>query len=328
MRATGEGLARFARALAAAAMLAMTSVPTAAAESVAPLVSVDWLKNRLGQANLLLLDVRSPPDGGGKALYEAGHIPGAIHSDYGRGGWRVTRNGVPAMLPETAALEALIGGLGIDEEIHVVIVPAGIGSSEFGTAARIYWTLKLVGQERVSILDGGFSAWHADASNPIERSSRAPSPRIFTAKLNRALLADADEVGTIVNNRSAALVDGRPPAQFEGKEKSGAVMAFGHIPGAINLDQDLAYDRAANRLKSRPELERVFAAVPAGPTVNYCNTGHWSSTTWFVLSEILGRKDVKLYPGSMAEWTTDPKRPVASSRTRLDDLKARFGISN
>lgn len=328
MRTINRHIGCFVRTFIAAAFVAAMSSLAPAAEPVAPLVSVDWLKTRLGQANLVVLDVRSAADGGGKTAYETGHIRGAIHSDYMQGGWRVTRGGVPAMFPETAALEALIGGLGIDEEVHAVIVPEGTGSSDFGSAARIYWTLKVLGHERVSILDGGFAAWKADANNPIERGSRAPSPRIFTAKLNRALLADAGEVETVLGNRSATLLDGRPAAQFEGREKSGVVKAFGHIPGAINLDQDLAYDRAANRLKNRAELERIFAPVPAGPVVNYCNTGHWSSTTWFVLSEILGRKDVKLYPGSMAEWTTDPRRPVVSGRTRLDDLKARFGISN
>ncbi len=54
---------------------------------------------------------------------------------------------------------------------------------------------------------------------------------------------------------------------------------------------------------------------------SYCNTGHWAATDWFVLSEVLGRKDVKLYPGSMVEWTADARRPVESQRTKWDDLK-------
>jgi thiosulfate/3-mercaptopyruvate sulfurtransferase len=60
--------------------------------------------------------------------------------------------------------------------------------------------------------------------------------------------------------------------------------------------------------------------------VSYCNTGHWASTNWFVLSEMLGRKDVRLYSGSMVEWTADAGRPVASPRTRWDDLKKMIGL--
>ena len=43
---------------------------------------------------------------------------------------------------------------------------------------------------------------------------------------------------------------------------------------------------------------------------SYCNTGHWASVNWFVISEVMGKDNVKLYDGSMVEWTNDPKRPV------------------
>jgi thiosulfate/3-mercaptopyruvate sulfurtransferase len=63
-----------------------------------------------------------------------------------------------------------------------------------------------------------------------------------------------------------------------------------------------------------------------GPAVSYCNTGHLASTDWFVLNEVLGKKDTRLYAGSMTEWTRDASRPVESSRTKLDDLKAKLGF--
>ena len=66
--------------------------------------------------------------------------------------------------------------------------------------------------------------------------------------------------------------------------------------------------------------------MPSGPVVTYCNTGHWAATDWFVLSEILGRPNVKLYAGSMVEWSADPKRPIESSRTRWDDVKKALGM--
>ena len=60
--------------------------------------------------------------------------------------------------------------------------------------------------------------------------------------------------------------------------------------------------------------------------MTYCNTGHWAAIDWFVLSEVLGRKNTRLYAGSMAEWSHDPSRPIASSRTKLDDLKRALGL--
>ena len=94
----------------------------------------------------------------------------------------------------------------------------------------------------------------------------------------------------------------------------------------MNLDNSVFYDPATNRLRPAAELATIAASLPDGPIVSYCNTGHWAATNWFVLSEVLGRKDVRLYYGSMVEWTADARRPVESLRTRWDDLKKVIGL--
>ena len=68
------------------------------------------------------------------------------------------------------------------------------------------------------------------------------------------------------------------------------------------------------KLKAASELEQLFAVVPQGPVVSYCNTGHSAAANWFVLSEVLGRDEVALYDGSMTDWTQDPDRPVATGK--------------
>src|SRR5262245_41080415 len=110
---------------------------SALAGAAEPLVSVQWLKQHRGDPDLVVLDIRSALDGGGAEAYAKGHIPGAVHSDYDKGGWRVTRNGVPFMLPSEKELEALIGNFGIDEDTHVVVVPAGVQVLDFGAGARV-----------------------------------------------------------------------------------------------------------------------------------------------------------------------------------------------
>lgn len=311
------------RALAAAALLATLALP-AMAEAVEPLVSPLWLHEHLTDPAIVVLDVRSAIDGGGEAAYLKAHIPGAVHSDYDKAGWRVTRDGVPFKLPTAAALEKLIGESGIDEDSHVVIVPAGVGATDFGSAARVYWTLKVAGHPAVSILDGGFAAWQA-ASYPVEQGRKAPAPKIFTVNLDRSLIAEAAHVE---HNAATTLVDARPASFFDGKEKAPASKAYGHIPGALNLDSATFYDPVSNRLRPKAQLAAIADAIPAGPAVAYCNTGHWAATDWFVLSVILGRPNVRLYDGSMVDWTADPRRPVASSRTRLDDLKKMLGYGS
>jgi thiosulfate/3-mercaptopyruvate sulfurtransferase len=314
--------------VAAAGLLALALASPARADAVTPLVSAGWLKQHLKDADVVVLDIRSAIDGGGTEAYVAGHIPGAVHSDYDKAGWRVTRNGVPFMLPTVAELEKLIGETGIDEDTHVIVVPAGVHYTDFGAAARTYWTLKVAGVTKVSILDGGYAAWAAD-KNAVETGPSRPSPKIFTATLDKSLFVDAREVEAIEQNGGATLVDARPASFFAGREKAPAAQGYGHIPGAVSLDSATFYSAAANRLKPRAELASLAASVvPVGPTVAYCNTGHWAATDWFVLSELLGRKEVKLYYGSMVDWTSDASRPLASARTKWDDLKKKLGFGS
>jgi thiosulfate/3-mercaptopyruvate sulfurtransferase len=301
-------------------------VAHAAADDTSPLTSVTWLRTHLRDPGLVILDVRSVIDGGGGEAYAQGHIPGAIHSDYDKAGWRVTRDGVPFMLPTTPELEKLIGDLGIDEASRVVVVPAGVSASDFGAAARVYWTLKVTGVTRISILDGGFAAWRSDPSDPVEAGRNAPSPTIFSAIIDGSLLAETSDVEQVERSGGATLVDARSAALFSGKARAEPARAYGHIPGAMNLDNEAFYDTATNRLKPLAELESIATRVPRGPVISYCNTGHWAAIDWFVLSELLGRKNTKLYYGSMAAWTSDTRRPVASSRTKWDDVKKVFGF--
>src|SRR5262245_13928862 len=117
-----SAIATVRQALGALALVCTMAMPAGAA-SVTPLVSPAWLNEHRSNPAIVVLDIRSAIDGGGAEVYAKGHIPGAVHSDYDKAGWRVTRNGVPFMVPTVAQLEKLIGETGIDEDSHVVIVP-------------------------------------------------------------------------------------------------------------------------------------------------------------------------------------------------------------
>jgi thiosulfate/3-mercaptopyruvate sulfurtransferase len=315
------------RRLGAGMVFSAALAASAAGVHAEPLVNVPWLNDHRADSNLVVLDIRSAIDGGGAQAYAAAHIPGSVHSDYDKAGWRVTRNNVPFMVPTTAELEKLIGDLGIDEDTHVVVVPAGVNVLDFGSAARTYWTLKYAGVKDVSILDGGVAAWR-QAGLPTESGTKPPVPKIFTATINKSILALAGDVETIEGKGGATLIDARPPSFFSGKEKAPASQAYGHIPHAVNIDSGRFYDQTTNRLKSKAELAAIVSAVPEGPTVSYCNTGHWAATDWFVLHELLGHKEARLYAGSMVEWTTNASRPIESARTKWDDLKRALGLGS
>ncbi len=272
-----------------------------------PLVSPQWLAAHA--SDVCVLDIRSAVDGGGAAAYEQAHVPGAVHTDYVKDGWRAAKGMATGLLPDRAHLADLFARCGITPARHVVIVGAGTSPGDFSAAARVYWTLKVAGHRAQSILDGGMAAWLA-AGLPVESGRRAPPPTAaYPVQFVDSLRADLAAVEHAVARRDAILLDTRSTSYFEGREKSPQAKRPGRLPHAVHLDHALAFDPATRRLKPPAELERLFA-LPAQPTVSYCNTGHQAATSWFVLSEVLRRPQVRLYDGSMSEWTEDDARPV------------------
>lgn len=284
-------------------------VPSAVVE---PLVAPEWLALHLSDRDLLIIDIRSVVDGGGREAYEAGHIPGAIHSDYVKDGWRTTKGMAAGLLPDHAALADLLSRTGLTPQHHAIVVSAGTTVGDFSAAARAYWTFKIAGHAKTSILAGGMVAWTRDPTRPIETGAspaRAPSPP-YPMRLVAELRADAGVVENAIADQAAVLLDSRATSFFEGRAKSPQAMRAGRLPGAVQLDHALAFNSSTMTLKSKAELQELFAPIPAQPVINYCNTGHQAATNWFVLSEVLGRRAVSLYDGSMSEWTEEPNRPV------------------
>ncbi len=299
--------------------MSAASAPDSSADDATPLVSAEWLAARLGDPSVLAIDIRSVVDGGGREAYEAAHIPGAVHTDYVRDGWRAAKGMAVGMLPEAAHLSVLFARLGLRPDDHAVVVPAGTSLGDFSAASRVYWTLKIAGHHKISILDGGTAAWRTDRGRPVEsgpsraRRDVAPYPVRWVGRLRSDLAA----VERAVADRSAVLLDSRTTPYFEGAAKSPQAMRGGRLPGAVQFDHAQAFDETAGRLKPKAELVRLLAGLPNAPIVNYCNTGQQAATNWFVLSEVLGRPDVTLYDGSMSEWTEDPAHPVDTGPAKV-----------
>ena len=298
-----------------------------AASFAQPLVDARWVADNLDNDQVVLIDLRNKIDEGSYETYLEGHIPSSLHSDYLKDGWRVGRDDVVGLLPTEAQFEALARKLGVSDDSHVVLIPAGVSSTDFGSSARAYWTFKVFGHDKVSILNGGYAAWVAAFPDRIEQGAPvAPAAGNFTARFQPQGYISTEQVAALVGTEgSATLLDGRNEPQYYGEAKHPKATTPGRIPGAQLLFQETAYDTQNNRLKSADELQSLYAEVKAGqPVVSYCNTGHWAATNWFVLSEVLGRKDVKLYDGSMVEWTANANNPLDTGKSNLDKIKGFF----
>jgi thiosulfate/3-mercaptopyruvate sulfurtransferase len=305
-------------------MVFVSSLAMAEGNNTPPLVEADWLNDNLNRDNLVVLDVRSAIDkGGDRSSFQEGHIPGSVYSSYTGDGWRESRDGVAGLLPPVSSLERLIGSLGISNEDTVVVVPAGTGVTDFGSAARVYWTFRVLGHDQVTILNGGLAGWKA-AGFQTEKGEGGQLPMAqFKGELQENLIASLEEVEK-ARETQGQLVDARPTDYFKGETKSPAARAPGTIPGSRSLPHHsfIAQQDQVFYLNRDVITEKVNLAEldPKARTIAFCNTGHWAATDWFVLSELAGFDEVAMYDGSMAEWSQDSSRPLQVAKKGLGKL--------
>src|SRR4051794_35387439 len=195
-----------------------------------PLVSADWLAGNLGNSGVIVFDIRSTVDGGGVAAYEAAHVPGAVHTDYVKDNWRAVKGMATGMLPEPSYLAELLGRIGLKPDHHAVIVSAGTSPGDFCAAARVYWTLKVCGHDKVSILDGGMVSWQGRATEAGQHAATPASA--YPVKLRGELRADLAKVEAAIANGSETMLDSRSAGYFAGNEKSPQAKRGGRLPAA------------------------------------------------------------------------------------------------
>jgi thiosulfate/3-mercaptopyruvate sulfurtransferase len=316
--------------IAAAAALVLSTAATSsfALELPGPLVQSDWLAKNLQDKSVVVLDVRADtksftaraaaapgipgmnPCGAKKAKGEtAGHIPGARLWDWKTVRTKRTADGIEldGMAPAKEQLEAMMRGLGVNND-SVIIITADAGETSTLTfATRAYWTLKYFGHDKVAVLDGGTVKWKAESRPMSSDAIQAPASGNFSARAERReMLATTADVEAAMKSKSAQLVDGRTANYYLGQEKKDYVYAKGHVPGAKNLAHTQLVDDKTRAFKSVSDLKKLLSEAgidPTKATITYCDSGHLSSGQWFVLSELAGNRKARLYDGSMHEWT-------------------------
>jgi len=261
------------------------------------LVTADWLADHLGDETVVAAEVDENP-----ALYEEGHIPGAVKLH-----WREDlQDPIERDLIERDQFERLMGGLGISNTTTVVLY----GDRNNWFAAYAYWYLKIYGHQDARILDGGRQKW-IDEGRELATDVPSPSPSTYqAASRDETIRAYRDAVRQGIGDESKGLVDVRSPQEFSGEliappgyEQEGAQRA-GHIPTAQSIPWAQAV-RDDGTFKSAAELRQLYegkGVTPGKAITAYCRIGERSAHTWFVLRELLGYADVRNYDGSWTEW--------------------------
>jgi thiosulfate/3-mercaptopyruvate sulfurtransferase len=270
------------------------------------LVSADWVAEHSKDPKVRI--VESDED---VLLYDMGHIPGAVKIDWqGDLQDQLVRDYINA-----EKFAAICARAGIANDTTVVFY----GDKSNWWACYAFWAFKLFGHKDCRVMNGGRKLW-IDQKRPL--STEVPKYPPTNYKVAGSHESEIRIFRDQVLEHSKAglpLLDVRSPKEFTGEKlhmedypQEGALRG-GHIPGAVNVP----WGRAANEdgtFKSADELkaiyEREVGLKPSDNVVAYCRIGERSSLTWFVLTYLLGYKNVKNYDGSWCEWGNLVRAPI------------------
>ncbi len=295
-------------------VLMFVILPTALlAQTIDPIISTEDLAKNLKNPGLIIVDIRKVED------YRAGHIPGAVGISYIN--WAPTIGGMQNQIPADDELIDLLSANGIQSDSTVVVYSTTATGADRVNVTRVAWTLKYAGVQKVSVLSGGTEKWAVREKREMSTEVVRPKAKAYQGKFNKNVLAKKDYVKSQIGK--AMIVDLREPAFFSGQQKLPFVAKAGRIKGAVNLPTIQVFDKyppgehmeqCCWTYKDVAALKNMATGVVGNDLskeiIVYCDSGRVATAWWFILSDVLGYKNVKLYDGSMEEWTKDETAPM------------------
>ncbi len=269
-----------------------------------PLVSPQWVAERLSSGSLTLVDATLPPVGvtpvvDTRARYLEAHLPGAVFFDIEALSNHQTS--LPHMLPAPERFAREMSSLGIGDTATIIVYEQG----NVFSAPRAWWMLRTLGALDVRILDGGLGAW-IDAGLPTEVGPVVRTEADFRAVRNDAAVRDLAEVQRLIESH-AQIVDARSAGRFAGtapEPRPG--LSSGHMPGSTNVPYTELTD--CSRMRSAEEIRAAFETRGIDlhrPVTTTCGSGVTAAVLALGL-ELSGITQVSLYDGSWAEYATQP----------------------
>jgi thiosulfate/3-mercaptopyruvate sulfurtransferase len=174
--------------------------------------------------------------------------------------------------------------------------------------------LRYRGFDAVRLLDGGRKKWELESRSLTREVPSHPDTDLeIEGRVRSELRALRDEVLSKVGR--ATFVDVRSPEEFSGEKLAPDHLpqeqpyVGGHVPGAHNIPWGRAA-RDDGTFKPAEELRALYAETANGEVITYCRIGERSAHTWFVLTQLLGRSDVRNYDGSWTEYGSLVGAPV------------------
>lgn len=269
------------------------------------LVDTDWIAAHVDDPNVRLIEI----DWDGLVDYEAGHVPGALGWNWKAALW----DPFEREFPSEADFAARLGAAGIAADTTVVFYGAPV---QFGTYA--WWVFRLMGHADVRMLDGGKVKWHAEG-RPVTKDEPVVEPATYVVGPGTGgIRAGRDDVLANIGKPETVILDHRSPEEYSGervglpgKPDVGAER-YGRIPGARHLPFDSLLNEDSS-FKSKAELEEIVGRHVSSkdqPVLSYCRLSHRATLASFVMTELLGYENVRVYDGSWTEWGSMVGMPI------------------
>ena len=266
------------------------------------IVSPQWVNDNMSDPDLVIIQPSFL-----KLDYDNEHIKGAryLWPDW------LTANSPEGTYnpPDPKAATKILQDLGINKNSKIVLCHA---FGDVSITARMFITLENLGlKDRVYYLNGGLVAWKM-AGFPVTKELPVVKKGNFVATPSAPLLVDKDYVLNSLKTSSAEVVDARMKRFYDGDPTGNP--RDGHITGALNLAYTDMID-SVNNIKPTEVLLKNFQAVLPDKNkevVTYCFIGQTASVI-YLTGRSLGY-NVKVYDGSMQEWSRIPELPMEKTK--------------
>ena len=277
------------------------------------LVSTKWLAAHLSDPDLRVIDAswylpdlkRDP-----RSEYEENHIPGARFFDIDDISDK--SSDLPHMVPPVEKFISRMRAMGVGDG-HQIVVYDGTG---LFSAARVWWLFKLMGQNDVAVLDGGFPKWKAEG-HPSEDMAPIVRDRHMMVRRQNHMVKDVTQVSSASKLGDYEIIDARSSARFKGEATEPREgLRSGHIPGSKNVFFQSILNKNGT-MKDVTAIKTAFEDAKVNldkPAITTCGSGVTAAVLNLGLS-LIGKTDHALYDGSWTEWGQFPTLPIETGDT-------------
>ncbi|MAH88471.1 MAG: hypothetical protein CMJ06_00230 [Pelagibacterales bacterium] len=265
-----------------------------------PLVNPIWVSKNLCKENVKLIEVGSSYNS-----YLVEHIKCSQYTNFYKDGWRSNINGVAMQLPKYYNLVNILKKMGIRKEDQVILYPKKVSDYyAMAETTAIYFSFKLLGHEKIAILDGGYPDFKKKFDLLTEEGEFKLEPvNNYKININKSILANIDMLKNKKNNYQ--IVDSREKDFYLGINKLKGFKEFGTIKGALNIPSKWFLKSRGLSFNDIKVLKKIYDYSELNreeDTIFFCYSGLESSINWFVAHELMKKKNSRLFEGSIFEW--------------------------